>query len=361
MEPVSVVDFGSYLPERKVDIDFFFGEIGGDPLASSPLLRAPKERHHVERDERAAEMIEKAARPMFERLGIEPEGNVDLLISNVLLPDFPITGHGAEAAHRLGVNPEWIIDLHNSGCGSFGYMLKIARQLIGSGAAEGALLCTVQNGAGRLCALPGARTKPQSAVPGDGCGVAYVRRGEESPVLAVETRNDPASAQDMYIGSPDGRKYWEPGESELSIEFNAENLKDILARGNSLVPEVVTAVCEQIEAQPTDIDVLVTNQPNRVYLRNWREAIGLEPDRHLDTFDRYGNLLCAGVPVTLDHAIRAGDVKDGDLVVVAGFAHAGDFASAAAFRWHANGSNGSNGSAEQATGAEPAQASSASS
>ena len=331
MAQVSIVDCGSYLPEKRVGVDFFFEQ--GDPLGHDAMLRAPEFRHHVNRTERASAMIEQAARPMFERLGIEPDGNVDLLITNVLLPDMPITGSGAETARALGCNPASIIDLHNGGCASFAYMLQLAQTMIGSGAARNALLCNVQNGAGRLCTLPEARRQMGAAVLGDGCGVAYVTAGEESPLLGVEVRNNPESATDMGLESSDGRLYWEPGTSELAIKFNAANLSQILERGNRIVPEVVREVCRRIEVEPSDIDALITNQPNRIYLRNWHEALGVPPERHLDTYDRFGNLLCAGVPVTLDHALREGRLRDGDLVVVAGFAHAGDFAAAAAFRW----------------------------
>ncbi|WP_245766751.1 3-oxoacyl-[acyl-carrier-protein] synthase III C-terminal domain-containing protein [Streptomyces colonosanans] len=80
--------------------------------------------------------------------------------------------------------------------------------------------------------------------------------------------------------------------------------------------------------------MLVTNQPNRIFLKNWRQALKLDEAQHLDTFDRYGNLYGAAVPVTLDRAARAGALRDGDLVVMSGFAHAGDFAAAAAVRWN---------------------------
>ncbi|CAM5279237.1 hypothetical protein SALBM135S_08618 [Streptomyces alboniger] len=60
----------------------------------------------------------------------------------------------------------------------------------------------------------------------------------------------------------------------------------------------------------------------------------MDDKRHLDTFDRCGNLYGAAVPVTLDQAARDGELRDGDLVVMSGFAHAGDFAAAAAVRWN---------------------------
>lgn len=335
MNSVSLVDLGSYLPATEIGLDFFYGDnIPDDPMSNSPLFRQPATRRHVAPGERAAAMIREAAAPIFRRRGIGPAGNVDLLITNVLLPDALFTGCGAEAADLLGCEPEWIIDLHNGGCGSFPYMLKLARTIIGAGEARTALVCNVQNTAGQVFAQPGVRTSPHAAVPGDGCGVAYLTAGGHSPVLGVETRNTPAFAMDLGPATSDGRKFWEAGQGELDVRFAEDKTAEIIARGNALVPEVVGDLCKRINVSPADIDVLITNQPNRIFLRTWRDALGLEPGRHLDTFDRLGNLYGAGAPVTFAEAVRDGRVRDGDLVVLAGFAHAGDFAAAAAVRWH---------------------------
>jgi 3-oxoacyl-[acyl-carrier-protein] synthase III len=332
---VSISNFGSYIPGKCAPKDFL-DEAGGhaELAVDNPLFRLPRERHHVEPGERAAEMIERAARPMFDELGIEPAGRVDVLITNVLLPDMLFTGCGAEAAQLLGCNPEWILDLHNGGCASFPYMLKIARAILGGGDARTCLLANVQNAAGQVFSQPGVRQHAYAAMPGDGCGVAYLTAGGASPLIGVRTANTPEFALDLGPVTSDGRKYWEPGAGELDVKFNEDKGKEIIQRGNELVPAAVKELCSDIGISASEIDVLVTNQPNRIFLRNWREALGIEPERHLDTFDLFGNLYGAGVPVTVDHAIREGRVRNGDLVVMAGFAHAGDFAAAAAVRWH---------------------------
>lgn len=332
MPGVSVTAFGSYLPGAPIAVGQL--DVGEDPKPVAPLLRPPATRHHVAAGERAADMVRRAAGPMFERLGLSPP-DVDVIITNTLLPDTPITGCGAEVAQRLGCAPDWIIDLHNGGCAAFPYMLRLAETILATRSADSALLCNVQNIAGQMFMQPMTRTLPQSAVPGDGCGVAYVVSGDASPLLGVCTRNAPGDADDMQLHMADGRRYWEAGTAELSVRFDNQKSAEIIERGNRLVPELVEELCEQIGIRPGEIDVLVTNQPNRMFLRNWRRALGVDPGRHLDTFDRFGNLYGAGVPVTLDHAVRAGDVHDGDLVVCAGFAHAGDFAAAAALRWRA--------------------------
>jgi 3-oxoacyl-[acyl-carrier-protein] synthase-3 len=334
MRPVSVVSLGSYLPDQAVGAEFFYGDTPPtDPLATSPLFRIPVQRHHVRPGERAAAMITRAARPMFAGLGGPP--SADILITNVLLPDQLFTGCGAETAFLLGLSPEWIIDLHNGGCASFPYMIKLASTLIQAGAGRTALICNVQNTAGQIFTQSQIRTRSHAAVAGDGCGVAYLAASAESPVLGVETRNSPEFATDLGPSTQDGRRYWEPGTGQLDVKFDEAKGAEIIARGNALVPELVTDLCKRIDISVADIDVLITNQPNRIFLRTWRDALGLPPERHLDTFDLFGNLYGAGAPVTFHHAVHSGKIADGDLVVLAGFAHAGDFAAAAALRWHA--------------------------
>ena len=93
------------------------------------------------------------------------------------------------------------------------------------------------------------------------------------------------------------------------------------------------AVCDRIGLSSKDIDLLVTDQPNRVFLRNWREALDVPRERHRDTFDECSNLFGARIPINLDHAISDGQVAAGDVVMMAAFAHAGNFAGAAAVRW----------------------------
>jgi 3-oxoacyl-[acyl-carrier-protein] synthase III len=153
---------------------------------------------------------------------------------------------------------------------------------------------------------------------------------EGADVLITHTQ-----APDLTLSQDPPRKWWQPGTGELCIGFTDSTITKVLARGNRQVPEVALAVCDRIGLPAKDIDLLVTNQPNRAFLRNWREA--LELPKSVDTFDDCGNLFGAGMPVNLDRAISDGRVQAGDVVMMAGFAHAGDFAGAAAVRWGGRG------------------------
>ena len=83
------------------------------------MFRAPKFRHHVAEDETAIDMVERAAAGLIERHGQDTIANVDILITHAQLPDMPFYGGGGGMAHRLGMKPNWVLDLHNGGCAAF--------------------------------------------------------------------------------------------------------------------------------------------------------------------------------------------------------------------------------------------------
>lgn len=330
---VSLTDVSTYLPGEPVGADYYAQFAGSDELAANLMFRAPKFRHHVGPDETAIDMVERAAQGLIERHGQDVIANVDVLITHAQMPDIPFYGGGGGIAHRLGMHPDWVLDLHNGGCAAFVLGLKVARQLLASGQGRTALIAIAQNAAGQIFDQPGVRRMAQSSVPGDGAAVGLVTLSDESPILDIECRTYGEYAGDMTLVIDPARKWWQAGPGEGRIGFTETKIMKVLARGNRQVPEVALAVCDRIGLSSKDIDLLVTNQPNRVFLHNWREALEVPAERHRDTFDECGNLFGAGIPINLDHAISDGQVKAGDVVMMAAFAHAGDFAGAAAVRW----------------------------
>ncbi|GAA2133098.1 3-oxoacyl-[acyl-carrier-protein] synthase III C-terminal domain-containing protein [Kitasatospora kazusensis] len=338
MTTVGLTDVAGYLPGPPVPAEFYTGYPGAqDRLRDSPMFRIPAWRHHVAAGETNVDMVERAVQPLIERHGRTEIRSVDVLLTHSQLPDIPFVGAGTEVARRLGLKPRWLVDVANAGCASFVQMIELARLILTTTEARTALVCNAQSSAGQLFTQSEVRGLAQAAVPGDGCGVGYLTTSAGSPVLDVLTRQLPAYGGDMTAQLDDGRRYWEPGASQLRIGFTETGVAEVLERGNRLVPEVVTELCGRIGVPADAIDLLVTNQPNRTFLDNWRTALGLPPERHADTFDSCGNLFGAAIPVTLDRALGEGRVKDGDLVVLGGFAHAGDFAGAAAIRWNGGG------------------------
>ncbi len=327
MTPLSLIATASYLPENVVD-RAYFGE-----GSKAGMFRGPAARHHVAPGESSTDMIERATAKLVERLGLTPRKDIDIVLTNVSCPDMPFTGCGASVVKRLGAAPQWIFDVQNSGCVSFVYMMALARSLMTAGTARTALVCNVQNAAGRVFGHPDNRTRAQSSVPGDGCGVGYLVANDESPVRCFVTHAYGEYADDMQIASDDGKPWWEPRTTPLHIDFSEDRVAAIVARGNALVPAVIREACQAAELAQKDIDVLVTNQPNLVFLRNWREALQLPKEKQVETFDEHGNMFGAAIPVSFERAVTTGRLKKGDHAVLGGFSHAGDYAAAAVVHW----------------------------
>jgi 3-oxoacyl-[acyl-carrier-protein] synthase-3 len=330
---VSLLDVSSYLPGEPIGADYYAQFAESDDLRDNVMFRSPRFRHHVGEDETAIDMVERAAEGLIERHGQDVISNIDVLITHTQAPDLPFYGAGGGIAHRLGMRPSWVLDLHNGGCAAFVLALNVARQLLASGQGQTALIAIAQNAAGQVFDQPGVRRKAQASIPGDGAAAGLVALSNQSPILDIECRTYGEYHGEMTLAPDPPRKWWQPGTGELCIGFTENKITKVLARGNRQVPEVALAVCDRIELNSKDIDLLVTNQPNRVFLRNWREALEVPESRHFDTYDQCGNLFGAGIPINLERAISEGQVEAGDTIMMAAFAHAGDFAGAAAIRW----------------------------
>ncbi|WP_280307573.1 3-oxoacyl-ACP synthase III family protein [Nocardia neocaledoniensis] len=335
MPTVSLIDVASYLPGDPVPTEYFTQFSRSDRMAKNVMFRSPTGRHHISRDETAVDMAERAFAPLRERHGDGLVGEIDIIITHTQLPDNPVLGAGPELARRLGAKPAHVFDVHNGGCAAFVHMMSLARMIMATSDARTALIVATQNCAGPVFTQPEIRKLAQAPVPGDGCGVGLLRRDDSAPILDIECRTYPEFAGDMDFSTNGPRKYWEPGEGQGCVSFTESKITKVFARGNRLVPEVALAVCDHIGVKGRDIDTFVTNQPNRLFLRNWHDALELPAERHPDTFDRCGNLFAAGIPVTLDVENRAGRLRNGSVVLLSAFAHAGDFAGAAAVRWGA--------------------------
>ncbi|MFF0488968.1 3-oxoacyl-ACP synthase III family protein [Nocardia sp. NPDC003482] len=333
--PVSLVDVASYLPGEPVGTEYFTQFSRSERMAKNVMFRAPKARHHVDRDETAVDMVERAIAPLVERHGREAISGVDVLLTHTQLPTNPVLGCGPEVARRLNMRPDHVIDVHNGGCAAFVHLMSLARMILRTTDARSALIAVSQNTAGPVFTQTDIRGLAQAPVPGDGCGVGLLVKNADAPILDIECRTYPEFAGDMEFSTNSERKYWEPGEGQGCVSFTESKITKVFARGNRLVPEVALAVCERIGVKARDIDTFVTNQPNRLFLRNWHDALELPAERHPDTFDRCGNLFAAGIPVTLDVENSAGRLRPGSVVLMSAFAHAGDFAAAAAVRWGA--------------------------
>jgi len=304
----------------------------------NPMFRGTKERRHCEPTDTASSFLVNAT----ENLMTKQEMNIseiDLFLNNATMLDIPFTGIGASWVHGTGADPKYVYDIHNSGCTSFVNMAELAKTLMLALNLDCALIGNVQTSAGKIFGHEQNIDKPQSVVPGDGSAVVLLRRVADDDtsfggeIISTSTKVHGEFADDMFIQRSDGKEWWEASDKMGVIEFSQSRIMRILSRGNRTVPQRIREACESADKEVTDINFIITNQPNPMFLRNWREFVQLPEEKQAHSYDRHGNLFGAAMPVNLAEALHADRIKRGDLLCMAGFSHAGDYSSAMLVQW----------------------------
>jgi 3-oxoacyl-[acyl-carrier-protein] synthase III len=330
---VGLIDVAAALPERQLGAAHFAALRDGADLDRELGFPPPEFRRHVVETETPGELAARAVAPLIERHGAETITGIDVLVTHTEVPSSPLYGSGAEIARRLGMRPGWVCDIRSGGCTAFLQMLSLAHTILRSSTATTALIVTVQNSAGSVFSQPEVRKLPIAAVPGDGCGVALLRREpDRGEILDIECRTYPDAA-DTTPGPEFDHKYWEPGDAAPLVHHAAARATRTAAPDH--LPEVALAVCDRLGVGTAAVDRLITNQPSPAHLHHHREALRIPEHHHPDTYARYGDLFAAALPITLDHENRAGRIPNGSLVLLAASSGAGDHAAAAALRWGA--------------------------
>ena len=123
--PISLIDISTYLPEKRVSADYYAVFASTDDLRGSSMFRAPKFRHHAAKDETNTDMVERAATGLLARHGRSVLAGVDILLTHSQKPDMFFHGAGGGIAHRLGITPRIVLDLHNGGCAALPHRLDV--------------------------------------------------------------------------------------------------------------------------------------------------------------------------------------------------------------------------------------------
>ena len=325
MKHLHLVAINTYLPEKILYNDEFPG-IG---INNQAMFKGSSQRRHVRLHESAEEMFSIAAQKLAEENVIDLSKDIDCILTNVSLPDMPFTGCGAGVAKQLKAHPRLVFDLHSGGCVSFISMMDLARGLLNTHNVKNILICTAQTAAGRIFSQEETKKRPQAPIPGDGASVALFSDAGLYRISHTLVKCHPEYSADMSVIFDDGHQWWEPSLCPGYINFDEKKIAQIIMRGNSLVPDVMNELLKTAGVKNADIDALVTNQPNPIFLRNWREAMEIPKEKHFDTFETLGNLFQAGIPINLEKALHSKTLAAGNKILLGGFSHAGDYSAAA--------------------------------
>jgi 3-oxoacyl-[acyl-carrier-protein] synthase-3 len=268
-----------------------------------------------------------AARQALEAAALEP-GEVDLIVLATVTPDMPIPATSCTLQHELGCTNAAAFDI-SAGCSGFIYAQSIAKQFLLSGRCRNVLVI----GAELLSKYIDWTDRTTCVIFADGAGAVVMGQGAPPRgVLASAMHTDGSMAS--FIHMPGGGALHPPTAESLS-----NRLHFIKMRGNETfkiavrsLEEVSLEVLAQAGLTPADVDWFIPHQANQRIIDAVGQRLGIGADRSHVNIERYGNTSAASIPIALDEAVRAGKVRDGDVVLMAAFG-AGLTWAASVVRW----------------------------
>ncbi|MEC5028423.1 MAG: amino acid adenylation domain-containing protein [Oscillatoria sp. PMC 1051.18] len=289
------------------------------PYLDDPF-RGARERRILLQEESGLALECRGAKEAIALAGLAPE-DIDLALVSALFPDCPGPGHAAYLSQAIGLRcPAWSIE---STCSSTLVALETARAFIEAETYQTILIVVSHLGSN---ATDNGDSLSWSL--GDGVGAFVV-----SPVR--DNRGILGMAIAPTTETCDAYRY--------ELANNCKGKPQTLARtGDNAIALAETAVkaaqsCCQKAAQVAgvnlaEIDFFAFNTPTAWYANVCARALGIDSDRVLNLYPRYGNIGPVFPFANLYHAIDKNKLKDGDLVLVYSNGAAAT-AAAAVLRW----------------------------
>jgi len=331
MNKAKIANVVSFMPERIVNNNVLWEKLketsNDDKLKDNAFFKGVEERRFASPDYSSAELGTNAVKKLLKSCQFAPD-KIDLIICSCIFTDTYWPGIATDVQHNVGANNASIINVDTS-CASFLSSLNVANAFIQSGKYNNIVVLTVTNFVSRLEEF---QKSPRSFVLGDGAIAALVVPGKQSTIIESFERSYGENYGLMRF-EPDlveghFHNYWERSCGPITVNFDRDMVEKIRENALKIVPIAVNKCLEMANLKKEDIDILITHQPNQMFLDEWRKRIGIFPPQTHDTLKKYGNLFAGSVAVTLADGIENNIIKNNDLVAIGTFSNGGDFASA---------------------------------
>jgi 3-oxoacyl-[acyl-carrier-protein] synthase-3 len=283
------------------------------------------ERRVMTTEQWSSEIEIPAAREALLRSGV-PASEIDLVISFSVVPDYLSAPTGSFVHEQLGLPKRCMTTSIEGACNSFAMQLTLADQAIRSGRARHVLLIT---SAAYSKLIP--VDFSLGAWMGDGAtAVVLGPVREDRGILSYAHGTEPAGCKAMVFGIP-GARWYDEGRVICYSEDKAAAQAVILGAVDRC-KDVITDALAQISLEPKDVDFYAGHQGGPWLRPVTQEFTGMDNARTLDTFERFGNLGAANIPLILAMAEREKLLHDGDLVATFS-AGSGQTYAGVALRW----------------------------
>jgi len=301
---------GSYLPPRRLTNEDLATELAAKGVETSDEwivertgIRA---RHFAAPDVGSSDLALKASQRALEAAGLEAS-QIDLIIVATSTPDMVFPSTACILQHKLGNAGAAAFDVQ-AVCSGFVYALTVADAMIQSGAAQRALVV----GAEVFSRLLDFTDRTTCVLFGDGAGAVVLEASDEPGILASDLHADGKHVGILCVpGHVSGGQVL--GDPLLKMDGQA-----VFKLAVGVLEDAARATLAKAGKTDADIDWLIPHQANIRIMQSTARKLKLPLDKVVVTVDQHGNTSAASIPLALDTAVRAGQVKRGQHLMLEG-------------------------------------------
>ena len=301
---------GSYLPPRRLTNADLVAELARDGIETSDEwivertgIRA---RHFAASDVTASDLGLEAARNALQAAGLQAQ-DIDLIIVATSTPDMVFPSVACILQHKLGANGCPAFDVQ-AVCSGFVYALAVADSMIQTGAANRALVI----GAEVFSRILDFKDRTTCVLFGDGAGAVVLEASETPGILSSDLHADGKHVGILCVpGNVSGGQVL--GDPVLKMDGQA-----VFKLAVGVLEKAAHAALAKAGMTEADVDWLIPHQANIRIMQGTARKLKLSMDKVVVTVDQHGNTSAASIPLALDHAVRSGQVKKGETLLLEG-------------------------------------------
>lgn len=314
---------GHYLPENVVTNSELAKTV--DTSDEWIVTRTGIERRHYAADgELTSDLAIAAARDALDNAGIDAN-DIDAIILATSTPDqtFPSTATKVQAG--LGMSHGFAFDVQ-AVCAGFAFALTTANSLIVAGQSKRALVI----GAETFSRIMDWEDRTTCVLFGDGAGAVILEAQEcegtsaDRGILACELNSDGKFNDLLYV---DGGVSSTQTTGVLRMQG-----QEVFKHAVSKLAAAGETAMERAGVTSDEVDWVVPHQANLRIIKSTAKKMGVSMDKVVLTVHDHGNTSAASIPLALSVAVKAGQIKRGNLILTE--AIGGGLAwGAVVFRW----------------------------
>jgi len=301
---------GSYLPPRRLTNADLVAELAAKGVETSDEwivertgIRA---RHFASDGVFSSDLGFEAAKNALQAAGCGPQ-DIDLIIVATSTPDMVFPSTACILQNKLGANGCAAFDVQAVCCG-FVYALAVADSMIQTGAAKRALVV----GAEVFSRILDFNDRTTCVLFGDGAGAVVLEASETPGILASDLHADGKHVGILCVpGHVSGGAVL--GDPLLKMDGQA-----VFKLAVGLLESAAKTAIAKANLTEADVDWLVPHQANIRIMQSTARKLKLPMEKVVVTVDQHGNTSAASIPLALDTAVRSGQVKVGEKLLLEG-------------------------------------------